>query len=81
MLRITDRIQHLMCIVIRKAEACTSALILIVRLYGILQSAGLSDDRYGTVAQRDQLTQTAGLEQRRHQVSVTSRIDFMGQCI
>ena len=81
MLRITDRIQHLMCIVIRKAEACTGALILIIGLYGILQSAGLSDDGYGTVTQCDQLTQAAGFEQRRHQVSVTSRIDFMGQCI
>ena len=66
MLRITDRIQHLMCIVIRKAEACTGALILIIGLYGILQSAGLADDGYGTVTQGDLLTQAAGFEQRRH---------------
>ena len=50
MLRIADCIQHLVCIVIRKAEAGTGALILIIGLYSILQSAGLSDDRYGTVA-------------------------------
>ena len=81
MLRIADRIQHLVCIVIRKAEARTGALILIIGLYSILQSAGLSDDGDGAEAHGDHLAQTAGLKQRRHQISITSRIDFMGQCI
>ena len=53
------------------------------RLDKVIDDNSLTLDVYGTgtVAQRDQLTQTAGVEQRRHQVSVTSRIDFMGQCI
>ena len=45
-LRIADRTQHLMSIVIGEGESGSGLLILIVRLHGIFQSTGLTKDVY-----------------------------------
>ena len=70
---------HLMRIVICKAESSSCSLVLIVRLYGVFEAAGLADDRKGSVAEAHELgrvrmaqTGTAsGRHRRMHRSCVT----------
>ena len=50
-------------IIISKAEASTCLLILIVRLYRILQSPGLTDDWKCTITQAHKLAQSTRFKQ------------------
>ena len=64
--RITDRIEHFMRVVIAETEARTPAFVFVVGFYGVAQAAGLSDDRHRAVAQRHELRQAAGFKLGRH---------------
>ena len=57
--RIENGIEHLIRIVVCKREAGALAGKLVVRLYGVLESAGLAHERQGTIAHRNHLCQTA----------------------
>ena len=79
MLRIANRIQHFVGIVIGEAETGAGIVIFVVRLYRILQAARLPHDGDGAVAQGHQLAQAAGFKQGRHQECVAGRVNLVGQ--
>ena len=73
--------QHVMGIDIGEGEAVALAGVAVVGMDGVLQTAGLADDRQGAVAQGDQLRQAAGLECGGHQEQIGSSVDLMGQLV
>ncbi len=40
-----------MCVVIREAEACSRTVVFVIRNDSILQTAGLTDDGKGSIAE------------------------------
>ena len=80
-LGVADRAEHLMRVVVREGEAGSGILVLVVRLYGIAQSTGLTYDRNRSVAEGDQLAESARLEEGRHQIRIAGSIDLMADFI
>jgi len=70
-----------MSIVIGEGESGSGLLILIVRLHGIFQSTGLTNDRQCSITQTHELTQSTRLEQRWHQKCIAGCIDLMRHLI
>ena len=68
-----------MGVVVQEGEAVAVAGVLIVGQHGVPQAAGLAGDGQRAVAQRDQLGQAAGLEQRGHQEQVRRGVELVGQ--
>ena len=68
---------HLMRIVVCEAESSSCSLVLIVRLYGVFEAAGLADDRKGYVAEAHELGEYAWLKQGRHQEGIAGCIDLV----
>ena len=66
-----------MCIVVCEGKAGSCAFIFIIRLYGVLETSCLADDRYRSVAQSHQLAETARLKERRHEKGITGSIDLV----
>ena len=60
-----------------KGKAIAFIGILIVRLHCILETARFSHDRHRAIAHGNELCQSAGLKQRRHEQSVRTCIDLM----
>ena len=66
-----------MGIIIAEAETGSGALILIVGLHRVLQTACLADDRQGAIPQAHKLAQAAGFKERRHQEGIARRINLV----
>ena len=71
--------QHVMCVIGGERESVALAGELVVRMNGVLQTAGLADEREGAVPHRDHLRQSARLKQRRHEQQVAACIDLVCQ--
>ena len=76
---LADHVQHVVRIVACEAEAIARACVVDEGMDGVLEAAGLANDRNIAVAQRDHLRQTARLELGRHQEHIRARIDAVGQ--
>ncbi len=70
-----------MSIIVGKGKTGSLALVLIVRLHRILQSACLPDDGYRSIAEAHQLAEPTGFKQRWHQESIAGSIYFVGAFI
>ena len=81
MFGIIDDVKHFLAVVIAEGKSVSTVFILIVCLYRIPQTAGLADDRNGSIAERDQLCQSARLKTRRHEERVCRRIQLMRKVI
>ena len=66
-----------MRIVVCEAESSSCSLVLIVRLYGVFEAAGLADNRKGSVAEAHELGESAWLKQGRHQEGIAGCIDLV----
>ena len=71
-----DRKEQVFPLVSGEGEAVPDAVELAVGAHGILETAGLVDDRDRAVPHRHHLAQPAGLEPRRHQVEVGTGEDL-----
>ena len=70
-----------MRVVVREGEAGSAILVLVVRLHGIAQTTGLTYDRNRSVAEGDQLAESARLEEGRHQICIAGSINLMADFI
>ena len=64
---VIDRIDQIFSVIIGKGEAVTGIIEFIQRFYRILKSSGLTDNRYGSIMQCNDLGQSTWLEERWHQ--------------
>ena len=69
--------KHLIRIKIAKWKSRSRIFILIICLYRIFKSSGLTNDRNRTITHRHHLAKSAWFKQRRHQESICRRIDLV----
>ncbi len=70
-----------MGVVVCEGEAGSAVLVLIVRLHGIAETAGLSNDRNRAVAECNQLAESTRFKEGWHQIRIAGGIDLMADFI
>ena len=77
--RTLDDIQHVMRIVVKEGKAIAFLGVFVVAKYGVAQTAGLTNDRHGAIAQAHHLAQAAGLKLRGHEEEIGAGIQAVSQ--